>query len=109
MIKALSFVAVLALLAGTVMSAGGASADSPNLPYGLSLQDTMASVEQKLGQPRVMFAPQAGWQPGLPDAGGSPDHTTYWAVYKRFGVTIVYNTPSISDKHATILDILIDE
>ena len=103
--KLCSFVAVVVVL----VTAVGVQAAPANLPYGLTMQDTMAEVEQKLGQPKVMSAPQAGWQPGLPDAGGSPDHTTYWAVYKRFGVTIVYNTPSLSDKDATVYDILVDD
>lgn len=103
--KLFSFVAIVVVL----VTAFGVQAAPASLPYGLTLQDTMASVEQKLGQPRVMFAPQAGWQPGLPDAGGSPDHLRYWAVYKRFGLTIVYNTPSLSDKNATIYDIIVDE
>jgi hypothetical protein len=33
----------------------------------------------------------------------------YWAIYKRFGVTIVYNSPSASDKSATIHAILANE
>jgi hypothetical protein len=70
------------------------------------MQDTMRSIEQKLGQPRVTHAPQAGWEAGLPDEGGSPDHMHYWAIYQRFGVVIVYNSPSPADKGATILAIL---
>jgi hypothetical protein len=77
------------------------------LPLGLASGDTMASVEQKLGQPKVEHAPQAGWEPGLPDTGGTPDHIRYWAVYNRFGVTIVYNTVSADDKAATIHAILV--
>jgi hypothetical protein len=78
-----------------------AAAPEP-LPYGLTTQDTMLTVEQKLGQPREIHAPQAGWEPGLPDSGGSPDHVHYWAIYKRFGLTVVYNSPSPTDKSATI-------
>ena len=78
------------------------AAAPPALPYGLSMQDTMRSVEQKLGQPRVTYAPQAGWEPGLPDGGGSPDHMHYWAIYRRFGLVIVYNSASPADKGATI-------
>lgn len=104
--KTLSLIVVLALVAivlGTqvVQALRDAAAPSP-LPYGLTAQDTMASVEQKLGQPRVSYAPQAGWEPGLPDEGSSPDHAHYWAIYKRFGLTIVYNSPSANDKSATI-------
>lgn len=79
------------------------------LPLGLSANDTMASVEDKFGQPKVQQAPQAGWEPGLPDQSGTPDHTHYWAMYKRFGVTIVYNSPSATDKGATIYAILVSK
>src|SRR5687768_7516724 len=44
------------------------------LPLGLSSNDTMASVEYKFGQPKVEHAPQAGWELGLPDESGTPDH-----------------------------------
>ena len=77
------------------------------LPLGLSATDTMASVQDKFGQPRVQQAPQAGWQPGLPDESGTPDRIHYWAMYKRFGLTIVYNTPSATDRGATIHAILV--
>ena len=79
------------------------------LPLGLSSIDTMASVEDKFGQPKVEHAPQAGWEPGLPDESGTPDHIHYWAVYKRFGVTIIYNSPSATDKGATIHAILVSK
>jgi hypothetical protein len=79
------------------------------LPLGLSANDTMASVQEKFGQPRVQHAPQAGWEPGLPDESGTPDYTHYWAMYKRFGVTIVYNTPSATDQGATIYAILVSK
>ena len=79
------------------------------LPLGLAAGDTMADVEEKLGQPKEVHAPQAGWVPGLPDEGGSPDRTHYWAVYNRFGITIVYNSPIASDKNASIHAILVNE
>jgi hypothetical protein len=79
------------------------------LPLGLSAHDTMASVEDKFGQPKVDHAPEAGWQPGLPDASGTPDHIHYWAMYSRFGVTIVYNSPSATDKGASIYAILVNK
>jgi hypothetical protein len=79
------------------------------LPYGLVPDDTMANVEQKFGYPKVEHAPQAGWEPGLPDAGGTPDHVHYWAIYKRFGVIIVYNSASAQDKAATIYAILVSK
>jgi hypothetical protein len=85
------------------------AADKETLPLGLSANDTMASVEDKFGQPKVQHAPQAGWEPGIPDESGTPDHIHYWAMYKRFGVTIVYNSPSATDKGATIYAILVNK
>ena len=78
------------------------------LPLGLIQNDTMADVEYKLGQPREPHAPQAGWEPGLPDEGGSPDRMHYWAVYKRFGLTVIYDSPSRNDKNANIHAILVN-
>jgi hypothetical protein len=83
------------------------SAYKGELPLGLSSNDTMSTVEQRFGQPNVEHVVQAGWQPGLPNESGSPDHLHYWAMYKRFGVTIVYNSPSANDTGATIHVILI--
>jgi len=82
------------------------AAPSP-LPYGLTMLDTMASVERRLGQPNVPYAPEAGWEAGLPDFGGSPDHAHYYAVYKRYGVTIVYNPPFSGDKNAVIRSVIV--
>ena len=79
------------------------------LPLGLAANDTMKRAEDRLGQPKVQHTPQAGWEPGLPDEGSSPDHIHYWAVYRRFGVTIVYNSPSPDDKNATIHAILVNQ
>ena len=79
------------------------------LPLGLVSSDTIADVEQKLGQPKVGHALQAGWEPGLPDYGFVPDHIHYWAVYKRFGVTVIYNSPSVEDKSATIYALLVSK
>ena len=107
--KLFSLIAVVSLISMFAIRAEQASAAPKNLPYGLTMQDTMASVEQKLGQPSEAHALQAGWEPGLPDEGASPDHLTYWAIYKRFGVTIVYNSPSPDDKSATIHDILVSD
>jgi hypothetical protein len=79
------------------------------LPLGLSARDTMVSVEDRFGQPKVQHAPQAGWEPGLPDESGTPDHIHYWAIYKRFGLTIIYNSPSAMDKGASIYAILVSK
>jgi hypothetical protein len=88
---------------------GEFSAYRGNLPFGLTSNDTMGSVEQKYGQFKEVHAPPAGWVPGLPDEGGSPDHVHYWATYKRFGITIVYNTPSTTDKGASIYAVLVNK
>ena len=110
--KTMGLIVVLAILlvvlGAQVVQALREAAAPPALPYGLTTNDTMASVEQKLGQPRVPYAPQAGWEPGLPDEGSSPDHMHYWAIYKRFGLTVVYNTPSASDKSATVYAIYVN-
>jgi hypothetical protein len=87
----------------------GFGAYTGKLPLGLSARDTMAGVEDRFGQPKVEHAPQAGWQPGLPDESGTPDHIHYWAIYKRFGVTIIYNSPSAMDKGASIYAILVSK
>jgi hypothetical protein len=101
-------VAVVAVIFGTqVVQALREWAAPEPLPYGLTMQDTMESVEQRLGQPKVVHVPQAGWEPGLPDFGGSPDHAHYHAVYKRFGVTVVYNSPFPGNKNATIKSIIV--
>jgi hypothetical protein len=57
----------------------------------------------------VRHAPQAGWDLGLPDESGTPDHSHTWAMYKRFDVTIVYNSPSATDKDANIYAILVSK
>jgi hypothetical protein len=79
------------------------------LPFGLASNDTMADVEQKLGSLKEVHAPQAGWEPGLPDEGYSRDLTYYWAIYRRFGLTVIYNTPAANDKDATIYAIVVNQ
>ena len=79
------------------------------LPLGLTSTDTMADVEYKLGGLIDVHAPQAGWKPGLPDEGYSRDLTYYWAIYKRFGMTVIYNTPAANDKDATIYAIVVSK
>ncbi len=92
-----------------VDNSGDFAAYRGQLPLGLVSNDTMANVERKLGQPKVDHAPQAGWEPGLPDEGFTTDYIHYWAVYQRFGVTVIYNTPAANDKNATIYAILISK
>ncbi|HSL27957.1 MAG TPA: hypothetical protein VK900_02055 [Anaerolineales bacterium] len=77
------------------------------LPLGLERTDTMMDIEEKLGQPVVVYAPQAGWEPGLPDESSAPDRIHYRAVYSRFGITILYNSPSPKDKNTGIHAILV--
>jgi len=89
--------------------ADGFAAYKGELPLGLAATDTMVTVEQKFGQPKVDHALQAGWEPGLPDQSFTTDYIHYWAIYKRFGVTIVYNSPSSDDKNATIYAILVNK
>jgi len=105
--------ALAVLIAGVVgvqtVQASREWAMPPALPYGLTMQDTMASVEHRLGQPVVTHALQAGWEPGLPDEGWAPGHVHYRAVYNRFGFTVVYNSPSPNDKNATIKEVLLHE
>lgn len=79
------------------------------LPLGLSAGDTLEAVEEKFGQPLVSQAPQAGWEPGLPDRSGTPDRVHLWATYERFGLTLVYNSPSATDKDATIYAIILSQ
>ena len=90
-------------------NSAGFAAYRGELPLGLVRQDTMADVEQRLGQPIVEHAPQAGWEPGLPDGGGSPDRIHYWAIYERFGLTVIYNSPSPGDANATIHAVLVSK
>jgi len=89
------------------ISTEGFTAYKSELPLGLASNDTMATIEQKFSQPKIEHALQAGWESGLPDEGLSPDHSHYWAIYKRFGVVIIYNSPSADDKSATIHAILV--
>ena len=91
------------------LSGNGFAPYTGELPFGLTSNDTMSIVEEKFGSPFVPQVPQAGWKPGLPDRGSSPDHIHYWAVYDRFGVTIIYNTPFANDKNASIHAVLVSE
>lgn len=92
-----------------VSDSEGFSGYKGELPLKLAAGDTMATVEQKFGHPRDVHALPGPWEPGLPDEGSSPDHTHYWAIYKRFGVTVIYNTPNANDKNATIHAILVSK
>jgi len=73
------------------------------LPFGLTFYDPMWKVQEKL---RDSNAADSLHQAGLPDEASSPDHIHYWAVYKRYGMTIIYASPS-ADEDAYIYAILI--
>ena len=77
------------------------------LPFDLTSSDTMATVEQKIGQPNVQHAPRPVWKPSLPDDGGLPKLTYYRASYERIGMTILYDAESASDTSANIYAILV--
>ena len=100
---------VVRLVSVYLNDADGFAAYKGELPLGLESTDTMADVEQKLRRPIEIHAPQAGWDSGLPDEAFSRDLTHYWAIYERFGVTVVYNTPAAYDKDATIHAIYISK
>jgi len=91
-----------------LQSKGGFAAYQGELPFGLVLTDTMADIERKFGQPQIPDVPQAGFNPGLPEESGTPDYIHYWAVYQRFDVTIVYDSPFAYDKSVAIYFILIN-
>src|SRR5215213_4707249 len=92
-----------------INNAEGFAAYKGELPFGLASNNTMADVKQQLGQWKVDHAPQAGWEPGMPDEGVSRDLTYYWAVYRRFGLTVIYNTPAATDQDATIHAIILSK
>jgi hypothetical protein len=76
------------------------------LPLGLKFYDTMGAVQYKLGKIESVSSLQTTENAGAPDEGISPDHMHYWAVYKRYGITIVYNS-SLADEDATIYAIVV--
>jgi hypothetical protein len=77
------------------------------LPFGLSFYDPMWKVEEQLRKLGTDEIAQAALETGLPDEGSSPDHIHYWAVYKRFNVVIIYDTP-FADEDAYIYAIVIN-
>jgi hypothetical protein len=87
----------------------GFAAYQGQLPFGLRFTDTMEMVEEKLGYPVEIHAPQAGWVSRLPDEGIAPDHFHYVATYEQFDLTVIYNSPAANDKNATIYAILVNK
>jgi hypothetical protein len=75
------------------------------LPFGLTFYDPMWRVEEKLMD---LDTDDPLQQLGLPEEGSSPDHMHYWAVYRRFGMTVVYNSPA-ADEDAYIYAILVSK
>jgi hypothetical protein len=73
------------------------------LPFGLSFYDPLWRVEHKLSE---LDEDDSLEQAGLPDEASSPDHMHYWAMYKRFSVTVIYNSPG-ADEDAYIYAILV--
>ncbi|MCI0549812.1 MAG: hypothetical protein L0287_02525 [Anaerolineae bacterium] len=80
------------------------------LPFGQSFYDPMWRVEEKLRDLNTddSLSLQEAWQAGLPDEEGSPDHMHYWAMYKRFGMTVIYNSPG-NDEDAYIYAIVVSK
>ena len=86
---------------------GGFKRYRGELPFGLTFYDPMWLVEEKLRDLEADDASQPASKAGLPDEGSSPDHFHYWAVYKRFGMTIIYDTP-FADEDAYIYAVLVN-
>jgi hypothetical protein len=70
----------------------------------------MWRVEEKLREWNAddSLSPQEIWQAGLPDEEGSPDHMRYRAIYKRYGMTVIYNSPGY-DEDAYIYAVMVSE
>ena len=76
-----------------------------DLPFGLTFYDPMWRVQEKLMDPNsANFLSQTGF----PDEAVSPDHMHYWAMYKRLGITVIYDSPG-NDEDAYIHAILVSE
>ncbi|HKY54528.1 MAG TPA: hypothetical protein VJM08_09490 [Anaerolineales bacterium] len=78
------------------------------LPYGLTFYDPMWRVEEKIRDLNSddSLSPQEIWQAGLPEEEASPDHMHYWAMYKKLGMTVIYNSPG-DDEDAYIYAIVV--
>jgi hypothetical protein len=80
------------------------------LPFGLSFYDPKWRVEEKLRELNSddSSSLQETWQAGLPDKQYSPDHMRYWAFYKPYGMTVIYNSPG-DDEDAYIYAVVVSE
>lgn len=76
------------------------------LPFGLTFYDPMWLVEEKLSVVEVDESSQVAYESGLPDAGSSPDHLHYWAIYERLGLIIIYDFP-YADEDAYIYAVVV--
>jgi hypothetical protein len=75
------------------------------LPFDLTFYDPMWRVQEKL---RKLNTDDSSYDVSLPDEAGSPDHIHYWAIYRRLGMTIIYDSPS-ADQDAYIYAILMNK
>jgi hypothetical protein len=75
------------------------------LPFGVTFYDPMWRVQEKL---RNLSTDDSSYDAGLPDETSSPDRTHYWAIYRRLGLTIIYDSPS-ADQDAYIYAILMNK
>jgi hypothetical protein len=78
------------------------------LPFGLSFYDPMWRVEEKLRDLETDDTSPLTLKAGLPDEGVTPDHMHYWAMYKRFSMTVIYNSPG-DDEDAYIYAIAVNK
>ena len=72
------------------------------LPYGLSFNEPMWFINAELKKIDTdKLSPMAG----LPDQADTSDHIHYWAIYKRLGLAVVYDS-GIADPDAYIYAVL---
>jgi len=78
------------------------------LPYGLSFYDPMWWVEEKLRNLSDDDELPRTRGDGISYEGSSPNHLHYWTVYKRLGMTVIYDEP-FPDEDVYIYAILISK
>ena len=79
------------------------------LPYGLSFYDPMWRVEEKIKKMEAddILQHTTSRDDGSPDTGSTPDHLHYWAVYERFNMVVIYDSP-FADEDAYIYAVLVN-
>ncbi len=82
-----------------VHNTDGFSAYKGELPFGLKYYDNRQAVEYKLNH-------QGIGNGGLPDEDSFPIQLHYWALYKKDGLTVIYNSP-FADNDADIYAIVL--